>query len=78
MNFQIRPLSNKNVNDAVDLLVQIFHPLTTDVDDPRKWLPASLAPEENQKIYNSLNVTFLKYYVAAERQSKRIIGLSMQ
>ena len=74
----IKELSEKNLNEAMNLVVNIFDSKPDDFDAPQKWLPASLHPtsKRSKDLLKPSEVNYLKYYVAIDEKSKRIIGVT--
>tara|TARA_Y100000310_G_scaffold345508_1_gene465798 strand:+ start:4704 stop:4946 length:243 start_codon:yes stop_codon:yes gene_type:complete len=65
---KIEPLSKEKLDEAIDLLLEIFGSSSADIDDPRKWLPASLNPEDYKELYDSFGVGLVNYWVAIEKR----------
>jgi hypothetical protein len=66
----IKELSEKNLKEAMNLVVNIFGSKPDDFDAPQKWFPASLHPtsKRSKDTYKTYDTTFLKYYVAIDEK----------
>jgi len=73
---KIKPLSKSNIKGAVKLLQRVFNPHPKDFDYPGKWFSASLdsKSKKSKEIYQSFNVSYLKYYVAIDEKFSKVIG----
>lgn len=76
MNMSISPLSEETLEEAIALVVDVFDEAPGGLDDPRKWLPASLHPEKYPQYFEHDQVMVPRYWVAQEPMSRKVIGVS--
>lgn len=69
---KIIPLSKENLEESLTVLHKCFDSFN-DIEHPDKWFPASLEPEHNKELYDSLKVKDCRYFVAVDQKGK-IIG----
>lgn len=74
---KIEPLSERTLNEASQMTINVFHSYVNDEDYPPKWFKASLNPDENKKAYSDFDVKSLKYWVSLNEKNKvtGIIGI---
>lgn len=73
---KIVPLTGENVDDAINLVEDIFDSKPNEWDSPRVWMPASLNPNsgKSKEIYSKGEIDLLKYFVGIE--NGKVIGIT--
>jgi RimJ/RimL family protein N-acetyltransferase len=71
---KIKPLSEKNIAEATALLHVIFPDDAKNENPPEKGFEASLHPETHKGYWDKYLLTRLKYWVAIDEQTGRVIG----
>lgn len=71
---KIVPLSEENVNEAIRMALRTFDTGKEEFDYAPRWFKASLAPKKHKAEYGKFGVTWLKYWVAIEPKSKKVVG----
>ena len=73
LDFIIEPLSYETLKEAENLRDNVFN----DIEENEKLvLKASLNPEQNQDIYLSNELKNTTYWVALDKETSKVIGLS--
>ena len=71
---KIKPLSSKTLKQASALTLKLFEPSPKDEDYPPRWFSASLNQRKHSKLFRKFQIAELKYYVAIDDKSKKVIG----
>jgi len=70
---EIKHLSKENLNQAIKLVLKVFpYSEPTDEEYAPKWFKASLNPAKYKKDFKEVSVTYVKYWVAIEKD--KVIG----
>ncbi|MBI2507407.1 GNAT family N-acetyltransferase [Candidatus Woesearchaeota archaeon] len=71
---KIKSLSTATIKQASALTLKLFEPSPKDEDYPPRWFSASIDPKKHLNLFEEFKVKKLKYYVAIDEKTKKIIG----
>jgi len=76
MVIKIQELSEETLEKGIKLVESIFELGSTDLDHPKRFLPASLHPEtkKSKRVYASTGCTELKYFVVID--NGKVVGIT--
>jgi GNAT superfamily N-acetyltransferase len=74
---KIEPLSESNIDEAINVANKIFPDAANDdKNSPKLGYGASLNPEKYKDFWKRFNLAYLEYFVAMDEKTEKIIGIT--